>query len=157
MAVGDINSNAVGSGARYNDGKVPYELVPTHLLENTAKVFGYGMRKYAAWNWAKGMKYSVVIGCIKRHLAAIERGEDLDPESGLPHTGHIGCNLMMLEHYMKMYPELDDRPKEWFGIQPSEESEKRVQLPDGPTGCNDPIEYPKGANGPAGPCHQNCS
>lgn len=114
MAIGDVHSNEVGSGARFNDGKVPYELIPTHLLESTARVLGFGASKYAPWNWAKGMPFSVVIGCLKRHLAAIERGEDLDPETGFRHTGHLMCNLLFLEHYMNQYPELDDRPKTWF-------------------------------------------
>lgn len=114
MAIGDVTSNEPGSGARFNDGKVRYELIPTHLLESTARVLEFGANKYAPWNWAKGMPWSVVIGCLKRHLAAIERGEDFDPETGLRHTGHIGANLIFLEHYMNEFPELDDRPKEWF-------------------------------------------
>jgi hypothetical protein len=39
---------------------------------------------------------------------AIERGEENDPESGLPHVGHIACNLRMLMHYVDHYPEGDD-------------------------------------------------
>lgn len=112
--IGDIESNNWGSGARFNQDKAPYELIPLHLLETTARVFGYGAKKYAAWNWAKGMPFSVVIGCLKRHLAAIERGEDIDPESGLPHIGHLMCNALMLQHYMDSFPEGDDRPKKWF-------------------------------------------
>ena len=118
--VGDVNSNTVGSGARYNKGKVRYDLIPTHLLESTANVFEYGAKKYAAWNWLSGMPYSVVIGCLKRHLAAVERGEDVDHESNQRHIGHLMCNLLMLEHYMNMrdvdkkWADLDDRPTEFF-------------------------------------------
>lgn len=115
--IGDVNGTTIGSGARYNTGKTRYDLIPTHLLKSTADVFEYGARKYASWNWGRGMKFSVIIGCIKRHLAAIEVGEDVDPESGKRHVGHLMCNLLMLEHYMNMvdqYPELkamlDDRP-----------------------------------------------
>lgn len=114
MAVGDVKSNEVGSGARFNDGKVRYDLIPTHLLASTANVLEYGANKYAPWNWAKGMKFSVVIASLKRHMAALERGEDYDPETGERHTGHLMCNLLFLEHYMNEYPEMDDRPKEWF-------------------------------------------
>lgn len=32
MSVGDINSTARGTAARYNDGKVPLELVPTRVM-----------------------------------------------------------------------------------------------------------------------------
>lgn len=120
--VGDVTSDKRGSGARYNSGKVPYELIPTHLLESTARVFGLGAKKYARWNWAKGMPWSVVIGCLKRHLAAIERGEDIDPESGEPHLGHLMCNALMLEHYRQTYKEGDDRPTEWFTAQGEEDT-----------------------------------
>lgn len=122
--IGDIRSDAVGSGARYNAGKIRYELIPTHLLESTARVFTHGAEKYAAWNWLKGMKFSAVIGCMKRHLAAIERGEDYDigeKGSGERHIGHLVCNALMLEQYLnmceadpKIRAQLDDRPTKWF-------------------------------------------
>ena len=32
MALGDINSNERGSGARYNDGKPDFSLVPLHII-----------------------------------------------------------------------------------------------------------------------------
>lgn len=114
MSVGDVNSAARGSGARYNDGKVPLELIPGIALEDCARVFDYGRRKYAAWNWAKGMAWMVPFGCLLRHLYAWARGEDNDPESGLPHLGHAMCNLVMLCTFAHTYPEGDDRPKGLF-------------------------------------------
>jgi hypothetical protein len=149
MAVGNIHSNEPGSGARYNDGKDPLDLVPARCwadvfrynsdllkaaqyltaveewhrdkddgipvylheaqdLEIAAKVFDYGRKKYAAWNWAKGMQWSVPIGCALRHMLAIHRGEMDDPESKLPHWGHVMCNLIMLDHFIRYYPEGDD-------------------------------------------------
>lgn len=123
MSIGDVNSDEKGSGARYNANKVRYELIPTHLLESTARVFEHGARKYSEWNWTKGMPWSVLIGCIKRHLAAIERGEDIDPESGERHVGHLMCNALMLEHYMNLYPEGDDRPTRWFTQEEGEQKE----------------------------------
>jgi hypothetical protein len=81
------------------------------LYRDAAQVFAYGRDKYAAWNWAKGMPWSVPIGCILRHFDAIVLGEELvDPESGLPHFGHILCNIIMLRHFVEYYPEGDDRP-----------------------------------------------
>lgn len=68
-----------------------------------------------AWNWAKGMPWSVPFGCLMRHMAAWQRGEELDPESGLPHLAHAMCNLRMLTLYAKQYPEGDDRPTQWIG------------------------------------------
>lgn len=114
MSVGDVNSAARGSGARFNDGKVAFELIPGMGLEDCARVFDYGRRKYASWNWAKGMAWMVVFGCLLRHLYAWARGEDNDPESGLPHLGHAMCNLVMLCVFARTYPEGDDRPKQWL-------------------------------------------
>lgn len=114
MSIGDINSDKRGSGARFNAGKAPMELVPLSALEDCARVFGYGREKYAAWNWAKGMDWSVAYACLLRHMSAWFNGEDNDPESGLPHLGHAMCNLVMLSTFARTYPEGDDRPAQWL-------------------------------------------
>lgn len=111
MPVGDVNSTERGSGARYNDGKPDYSLIPLHTLADEARVWMAGARKYSAWNWTKGMKWSVPLACALRHLAAFQRGEDLDPETGLPHIAHAMCNLRMLTLYAETYREGDDRPR----------------------------------------------
>lgn len=79
-------------------------------LPDAAAVLDYGAKKYAEWNWAKGMKWSVCFGCALRHASAILDGEVLDAESGLPHVGHYLCNLIFLLHYTRNYTEGDDRP-----------------------------------------------
>lgn len=112
--VGDVNSNSKGSGARYNGGKPDISLIPLCTLEDEAKVWMYGKEKYAAWNWAKGMDWSIPFACMMRHMAAWQKGEELDPESGLPHLAHAMCNLRMLTLYSKTFPEGDSRPKEWL-------------------------------------------
>lgn len=114
MSIGDINSTEKGSGARYNDGKPDYSLIPMHLLADTARVFTYGSHKYKAWNWLKGMAWSIPFACLMRHSFAWFKGEQLDPESGLPHTAHMVCNLLMLIHFEQSYLEGDDRPTEWL-------------------------------------------
>ena len=108
--IGDINSTAKGSGARYNSGKADFSLIPLNTLEDEARVWEYGTRKYNAWNWAKGMPWSVPYACAMRHLSAWQRGEEIDPESNLPHLAHVMCNIRMLILYAKTYPEGDDRP-----------------------------------------------
>ena len=110
MTVGDVNSKERGSGARYNDHKPDFSLIPLWTLEDEARVWEYGKRKYAAWNWAKGMDWSVPFACAMRHLSAWQRGEELDRESGLPHLAHAMCNLRMLTLFAVTYPEGDDRP-----------------------------------------------
>jgi hypothetical protein len=108
---GNLDSRERGSGARANGGKVSFALVPFHLFSGVARVFMGGKLKYAEWNWAKGMGWSVVVDCVFRHLFKWwYMGEDLDPESGEHHIDHIICNLLMLKHYTRAYPDGDDRP-----------------------------------------------
>ena len=101
---------ADGTLVRSNQGKVPVRYTPLHLLEDCNRVFAFGAEKYHAWGWTKGMPWSVPYECAVRHLAAWYRGEDIDPESGLPHLGHVMCNLIMLTEFSKNHPEGDDRP-----------------------------------------------
>jgi hypothetical protein len=108
--VGDVNSKEKGSGARYNDNKPDYSLIPLCTLADEARVWEYGKKKYAEWNWVKGMDWSIPFACALRHLAAWQRGEDNDKESGLPHIAHAMCNLRMLTLYKDVYPEGDNRP-----------------------------------------------
>lgn len=108
--IGDVNSQEKGSGARFNGGKPDLSLIPLATLEDEARVWMYGKQKYAAWNWAKGMPWSVPLACALRHLSAWQRGEDVDEESGMPHLAHVMCNIRMLTLYTKTYPEGDDRP-----------------------------------------------
>ena len=111
MSVGDVNSSARGSGARFNDGKADLSLIPLATLAPEARVWMYGEAKYARFNWMKGMNWSIPLACALRHLAAWQAGEDLDPESGQPHLAHAMCNLRMLTAYAESFPEGDDRFK----------------------------------------------
>ena len=115
MSVGDITSNEKGTGARYNSGKAEYSQIPLHLLEGAAKVFMYGEKKYAKFNWMKGMNWSVPYDCLMRHMFAWYRGEEADQESLESHLDHAIANLLMLKLYAQTYKEGDNRPpKELF-------------------------------------------
>lgn len=100
-----------GQAQRHNTGKADLSLIPLHLLEGEARVWMHGEKKYSRWQWTKGMAWSNVIASLLRHLAAWQNGEELDPESGLPHLDHIACNVHMLQLYRTEYPEGDDRRK----------------------------------------------
>ena len=79
--------------------------------EGAARVFAYGAIKYAKWNWAKGMPWSVPMACYLRHTLLTDP-ESEDVESGMPHRWHAVCNLIMLGHYAVLCPDMDDRPQE---------------------------------------------
>lgn len=98
-----------GGGLRYNTGKLRYDLQHPVATEGLVKVLTFGANKYAARNWERGMKWSDVIQSLKRHLAAIEAGEDYDVETGELHINHLQCNAHFLSAYYKIYPQGDDR------------------------------------------------
>lgn len=133
MSVGDVNSAAKGSGARYNTGKPDLSLIPMWTLMGEAQVWEYGKRKYAAWNWLKGMSWSIPLACALRHLAAFQDGEDNDAESGLDHLDHAMCNLRMLKAYKTVYPEGDDRPPSRSKVTPQAVAEQQRASLGGPT------------------------
>lgn len=176
MAVGDVNSTERGTGARYNDGKPDYSLIPLdiiamslvpgsdeeiadrsdlaasllalgrfqrtgdvyylvrairlvrHAWPDAARVFTYGKAKYAPWNWAKGMAWSIPLACAARHaIKVLYLGEEIDsddetgPGSGHPHVGHYLANLVMLRTFVDTFPEGNDLPPpEYF--RPAEEA-----------------------------------
>ena len=103
-----IRNTTAQKGIKYDSDKPRMDLLDPFALEGLAKVLTFGANKYAANNWRNGIAYSRIISSLLRHLSAIQRGEITDPESGLPHIDHIGCNWMFLSSFMKTQPHLND-------------------------------------------------
>ena len=93
---------------KFDKDKPRMDLLDADAMEGLAKVLTFGAEKYAANNWRKGISNTRLIAALIRHLFAIQRGEDIDPESGLPHIDHVGCCWMFLSNNMKNRPDLDD-------------------------------------------------
>jgi len=91
------------TAVKYDSGKTDWSLMPFEAVEEINKVLEFGARKYAAHNWTQGdgFRYTRVLSSLFRHLFAWSRGEDLDPESGLSHLAHAGCNVIFLIYYSK--------------------------------------------------------
>jgi len=98
------------TGLRYNEGKLPYDLIPFEAEEGLARVLAHGAKKYAARNWEKGMDWSIPYGAMRRHLAAWWNGEKTDKESGLSHMAHVLCNAAFLITYEEREIGTDNRP-----------------------------------------------
>lgn len=99
-------------GVKHDQGKSRVDLLDPEFLCVVGDVLAFGAQKYAAHNWRGGISFSRLIGALLRHTFAVMRGEDIDPESGLPHTGHIGCCVMFLHWMMLHRKDLDDRYKQ---------------------------------------------
>lgn len=63
-------------------------------IVGVTKILEFGAKKYSPNNWQgvrPGIRYAS--GAL-RHLLAIEHDEAIDPDSGLSHWDHIGCNVI---------------------------------------------------------------
>lgn len=116
----------MSQGLRYNKGKPRFDLLPPIALEEISKVLTYGAEKYEPWNWSKGFNHTDVLASLQRHLNAWTRGEDIDPETGLSHLAHAGCNIMFLIDLAKLRPDLDNRPQ----VYKNTKNEKPIDLND---------------------------
>lgn len=98
-------------GERFNTGKLPISMIleARHALDEVAHVLHFGADKYARGNWRKGLSHTEICDSLLRHTSAYLAGEDLDPESGLNHVGHILANALFLAEMVNTHPELDDR------------------------------------------------
>ena len=86
------------------------------FMDEVCKVWADGKIKYNAWNWSKGMPWSVALACGVRHILELTNGFDVDDkESGHKTWAHAVCNIQMLIHYTQYYPEGNDLPI--WGIQ----------------------------------------
>ncbi len=101
-------------GIKHDQDKPMLNLIDPQAIEGLAAVLTFGAKKYAADNWRGGINNSRLIASLLRHLFAIMRGEYIDPESGLPHIDHVGCNWMFLSNNLKNRPDLNDS---WFNEQ----------------------------------------
>jgi hypothetical protein len=85
---------------KYDNGKAPIHLVPSEAIISIAKVLGFGAEKYGENNWREDVDSTTwgrTYSSLQRHLNSFWSGEDLDPESGLPHLDHALCQLMILK------------------------------------------------------------
>lgn len=93
----EIDEAKMSEGVKYDEEKPQYSLVPADALHEVAKVLTFGAKKYAPDNWKKvpdlQRRY---YDALQRHLFAYQKGETLDPESGLHHLAHAGCCLFFM-------------------------------------------------------------
>lgn len=92
-----------------NKSKPRVDLLPSLPLVEIAKVLTYGARKYKPNNWRFGLPWGDTYASMQRHLLAWQNREDKDPETGISHLAHAGCQLMFLLEYELTKTGTDDR------------------------------------------------
>jgi hypothetical protein len=91
--------------------KVPFSLIPENVLGEVGLSFLEGSLKYGSNNWkCAGVRASVYIDALRRHLASWWNGQDIDPDSGLSHIVKAIACLIILRDSMLIGNWTDDRP-----------------------------------------------
>lgn len=86
-----------------------YDLIPIEPLDELARVYGYGARKYSEDNWRKGYSWRWSIGALFRHVSRWLMGEERDPETGCHHLAHAMFHLFALYVFQIHSLGTDDR------------------------------------------------
>lgn len=92
-------------------GRVPLSLFPDTARVQGAMAFHEGACKYGRYNWRKsGVRASVYVDALERHMTSWWNGEEMDPDSGLPHLAKaLACIAVLIDS--KTCDKLtDDRP-----------------------------------------------
>jgi hypothetical protein len=100
------------------NNKLPLHLVSPLLKAYHSLAAFLGNVKYGAWNWrASGVRSSVYVAALHRHIDAWWEGQEKDPVDGTPHLANaLACLGILIEaqHFNKL---IDDRPpsknEEW--------------------------------------------
>ena len=87
-----VDNHKPKEGMKYDQDKPMYNLLPPNAIDDMAKVMTFGANKYSPNSWQdveNGLeRYRAA---LLRHTFAMQRGEVLDQESGLPHSAHAMC------------------------------------------------------------------
>lgn len=100
---------ADNQGLRYDEGKPEFHLIPADALRELGKVYTSGAKKYAPYNWERGMNWSRCYNSLLRHLYAFWEGEKHDAETGHHHMAHAAWNAIALLAYSVRGIGVDDR------------------------------------------------
>lgn len=86
-----------------------WDLFPFDALDELARVYAFGAKKYADDNWLKGYSWRLSLGALLRHVSRFACGEDRDPETGCLHLAHAAWHCLTLVTFRLRGLGTDDR------------------------------------------------
>lgn len=101
--------SADNKGLRFDEGKPQFHLFPADGLAEIGHVCTLGAKKYAPYNWERGMEWSRIYNSLMRHTFAFWNGETHDAETGRHHMAHAAWNAIALLVYSLRGIGIDDR------------------------------------------------
>jgi hypothetical protein len=109
---GEVRITDPVTGGQKGQKPERYDLLPYESLDEVARVYGYGARKYPPHNWRRGYAWGLSLGALVRHVARFIQGESIDPESGCHHMGHAAFHCLTLIAFDKGRLGTDDRAQQ---------------------------------------------
>ena len=97
------------TGAQKGQKLERFDLIPFDALEELARVYGVGAKKYSDDNWLGGYRWRLSLGALLRHVSRFMLGEDRDPETGCLHLAHACWHTMTLMTFHMRKLGTDDR------------------------------------------------
>lgn len=97
--------------------KIGLQLVPDSLSVYDALAFTEGALKYGQYNWRiAGVRVSVYISALRRHIAKFMAGEWADSTTGVPHLASARACLGIVLDAKLSNKLIDDRPPAQPGL-----------------------------------------
>ena len=85
-------------------------LVPPRFTLALTLALQWGARRYGKRNWVQDpVRASTYVSAMRRHLDMWAAGEDVDPETGVGHLGHLAASCAILVDAMGQGTMRDDR------------------------------------------------
>ena len=95
-------------GEKHDESKPRTELVPPGTLLRIGGVMTECLTRekpYREGSWRHVYPVSRWVGALYRHMEAIQSGEDIDKDSGLPHIDHVlTCASVLAWHHAQGNP-----------------------------------------------------
>jgi hypothetical protein len=94
-----VNSKPTNPKEAIGDTKLPLHLWPSTATAYGCLGFLEGALKYGKQNFrSMGVRASTYLSAAKRHLDAWDEGEDVTPDTGIPHLANaIACVAILIE------------------------------------------------------------
>ena len=92
-------------------GKLPLDLIPDTAAIEESLAFLEGALKYGAFNYrVAGVRASIYVAALRRHVNKWVNGEERDPHTGVHHLGSARACLGIIMDAQAMGKLTDDRP-----------------------------------------------
>lgn len=96
----DMNKKIESKKNDIIDGKIRMDLLPWAELEEIARVYTAGAKKYGPNQWQDLPNgYERYKGAMLRHLCEVEKGNDIDNETGCYHIAQVAWNAIAMLHF----------------------------------------------------------